>query len=435
MKQIFILATATILFVACNSNQTEMKEYKLAKSYFAELDSLCSIDNGELWGMNLYGPTMLVNPETRLIIANRQDKSSSFVEHDGVFVGHFPEDMNIANTFIDWQGEPWTMVMWNALSMDDKFARNKLLMHESWHRIQKEIDIQPITTNNTHLDELQGSILLKLEFMALQRGLIVTDSTKIHEHLKNAYILRKFRQTLFPGNNENMFELHEGMPEYTGFKLCGLHDSVASKVVTKQLHLALEKDGLANSFAYLSGPAYGYIFDKLSIKWILKVRQGADLQQIVSSIIQSEDIPSDSSSLKMLVSEIVKTYDAQLFIESETKKFEAQQKLVAEYKQKIMESSHLIIPNSNVNMSYNPQEKLIGVENGVIYKTARLTAEWGILEVRNGIFRSNDWQNFIIPSPKIIDANPIKETDYDLTLNKGWQIVKITEGKFTLKQN
>ncbi len=38
----------------------EIKDINLAKSYFSELDSLCKLDNGNLWGINLYGATMFV---------------------------------------------------------------------------------------------------------------------------------------------------------------------------------------------------------------------------------------------------------------------------------------------------------------------------------------------------------------------------------------
>jgi len=70
------------------------------------------------------------------------------------------------------------------------------------------------------------------------------------------------------------------------------------------------------------------------------------------------------------------------------------------YKEKIISGSQLIIRNNNLEFTYNPQEKLIEIDNGVIYKTMYLIGEWGILDVKNGIYRSNDWQIFIIPAPK-----------------------------------
>jgi hypothetical protein len=57
----------------------ELSELKLAKSYFKELDSLCNIDNGDLWGVNLYGASMFVFPENRLIINNETDNDERLV--------------------------------------------------------------------------------------------------------------------------------------------------------------------------------------------------------------------------------------------------------------------------------------------------------------------------------------------------------------------
>ncbi len=55
--------------------------------------------------------------------------------------------------------------------------------------------------------------------------------------------------------------------------------------------------------------------------------------------------------------------------------------------------------------------------------------------IRNGIFRSNDWQVYIVPAPRTANSGTINETDYDLLLNNGWHVVKIKEGKYTLKKN
>ena len=159
-KHNLILLAIIILIPMAKISAQESLDYKLVKSYFFELDSLCSIDNGKLWGVKLYGPTMLVNPETRLIIANQPDKNNKLIENEEVFIGTLPENINVANTSFNWNGVDWTMVMWSAIPQHDKYSRDKLLIHESWHRVQNEIGLTSTTSQNTHLDELQGSILI-----------------------------------------------------------------------------------------------------------------------------------------------------------------------------------------------------------------------------------------------------------------------------------
>jgi len=406
-------------------------DYALAKSYFTEMDSLCSIDNGKLWGIKLYGPTMLVIPESRTIIANQQDNEGKLSEQEGVFIGKLPENINIANYAIDWRGEKWTMVMWNALSQDDSFSRNKLLIHESWHRIQGKIGISPVMTSNVHLDGLQGSILIKLELRVLSKALVSENISDKKAALKDALIIRKYRQKLFPGNNENEFERHEGMPEYTGYKLCGLNENMIPKVIAKQLDLAESKDGFANSFAYLTGPAYVFLFDDLNIEWLKQIIEGKSLTEIAENVVLVV-IPSDTLQFKALIEKTGSKYDYETLIKNETEKYEKQKKLINIYKEKIIKGNQLIIRNNNLKFKFNPQEKLIPIDNGVVYKTMRLVGEWGILEVKNGIYRSNYWQVFIVSAPKSLNLEIINEDDYVLTLNKGWKIVEIKEGKYTL---
>jgi hypothetical protein len=426
---IAILTIQTMLPV--NIKAQEGNDYALAKSYFSELDSLCSIDNGKLWGINLYGPTMLVIPESRTIIANQQDNEGKLSEQEAVFIGKLPKNINIANYSIDWSGEKWTMVMWNAISQNDPYSRNKLLIHESWHRIQDKIGISPVMTSNLHLDELQGSILIKLELRALSKALVSENIPDKKAALKDASIIRKYRQKIFPGNNENEFERHEGMPEYTGYKLCGLNENIIPKIIAKQLDLAENKDGFANSFAYLTGPAYGFLFDDLNIEWRKQIIDGKSLTEIAENVVLA-DMPSDTLQFKALIEKTGSHYDYETLIKNETEKYEKQKKLTNIYKEKIINGNQLIIRNNNLKFTFNPQEKLIPIDNGVVYKTMRLVGEWGVLEVKDGIYRSNDWQVFIVSAPKSSNSEIMNEDDYELTLNKGWKIIEIKEGKYTL---
>jgi hypothetical protein len=427
-----IIILVTIFLFQTTSGQ-EVNYMKKAKEYFKEIDSICYVDNGRLWGVNLNGPTMFVIPENKLIIANQSDKLNSLKLTDGLFNGTLPDNLGIANTALDWNGVKWTMIMWNSISENDPYSRKKLFVHESWHRIQNELGISPVMTSNSHLDELEGSILLKLEFLALKNTLLASDDDK-KSHLINALTIRKYRQLKHPKNNENMFERHEGMAEYTGFKLCGLDQNIIPKVIAKQLELSINKDGFANSFAYITGPAYGFILDGFSANWLEKILEGKSIPEIAYQIINTE-ISSDTLELKTQLNEIIRFYDAEVIVKNETEKFEQQHELVNEYRQKFILGERLIIPNNNVNFTFNPQEKLIALEDGVVYKTMRLIGEWGILEVSNGIFRSNDWTYFMTSAPHDTKSGTIVQPDYKLILNEDWEIISLKGGKYTLKKH
>lgn len=114
----------------------------LAEKYFSELKEILDIDNGNLWGINLYGPIMFVDPETREVIANKQTKDSSFTKKGNVYYGVLPKEINIANTARDYKDELWTFVKWNNNLLSET-ERNILLIHECWHRIQSQIGLPP----------------------------------------------------------------------------------------------------------------------------------------------------------------------------------------------------------------------------------------------------------------------------------------------------
>jgi len=432
------LMFSIVLVVVLNTGLVKgqgANEISTAESYFNELSSLCNLDNRSLWGINLYGATMFVFPDSRIIIANEPDNKGVLVKKENLYIGKLPEDFNIANTSFQWNGKNWTMINWDAIPETDKYSRGKLLIHESWHRNQKEIGILPVMTANTHLDEFQGSILLKLEFIALSHALKAEEEADKTNHLYNALIIRQYRHSLFPGNNEDLFELHEGMAEYTGLKLCGIDKKLLPAVAAKQLEMAMDKEGFANSFAYLTGPAYGVLFDELSDSWINNVKTGTVLPVIGSQIVD-KNISCDTLQLKDNVANLITQYEAEELIKKETGKFENQKQLADFYSNRFLKEDVLIIKNNNIQFSFNPQEKLIPVENGVVYRTMRLVGEWGIAEIKNGIFRSNDWQIFLLPAPVSgMEGSTINEEDYTLYLNDGWKVTKIKDGKFTLIKN
>lgn len=431
---ISILLFGFISAVAISVHAQNSKEVEQSKVYFKQLDSICRQDNGILWGINLYGPTMIIIPDSRQIIANQQDNNKKLTEWNNVFIGKLPETINISNTSLNWDGENWTMVSWDAIPENDRFSRNKLFVHESWHRAQNEIGIIPVLSSNSHLDNLQGSILLKLEFTILMQAYLVNEKSDKAALLNDALTVRHYRQLLFPDNNENQFERHEGMAEYTGFKLCGLSSDILKKVMAKQLELSINKDGFTNSFAYMSGPAYGFLFDELTTNWVAEIIAGKSLPDVGLSITGNQPI-NDSLILKKEVKIITNKYNAEKLIISETEKFKIRNKLKDEYIQRFSNGDQLIIPNNNINFSYNPHETLIPIDNiGVVYKTMRLVGDWGILEVNNGILRTNDWKAFIIDAPKSNQYGTIIEPSYKLGLKDGWSIIRIKEGKFTFRK-
>ena len=143
----------------------------LAQKYFQEARAICEQDKGKLWGHSLCGPMIFFEPRMRMVVANQSDAKGRLTKRGDLFVGRLPDDVNGANTAISWAGVRWSMIFWQFLS-DDQFDRDRLMIHESFHRIQDELGLPMSSPPNNHLDFMQGRIWLQLEWRALSRALL-----------------------------------------------------------------------------------------------------------------------------------------------------------------------------------------------------------------------------------------------------------------------
>ena len=434
VSKLVIVVTSLLCFSGCMSKQTHF-EFNAVKEMFNDVDSLCKLDDGKLWGVNLYGPILLVSSNDRSVIANMPDNEGFLREKDGLYFGQLPDAINIANTATTWGGVEWAMINWASLQNKVSYKNSNLIIHESWHREQEEIGVKSVMSTNVHLDEEFGIILMKLELVALKNTLEFKKG--FNSDLNNALFIRKYRQLSFPENNEDDFERHEGMAEYTGLKLCGIDTSKVYGELVKYVNSALAKDGYRNSFAYFTGPAYGFIFDRLYPNWLQQIKEGRSITEIA---LQHNDVDfqeDDSVKLQAKLLSIVENYNAASMVNDVKEKSKKNKELAEYYEQKLFGNNQLIIQNQNTSFTFNPNEKLILVRDGVVYKTFRLTDDWGTLEVSEGIYRANNGSVYVTSAPKQLFSEhdkPIEWDGYKLILNKGYSIVEVEEGKFSINK-
>jgi len=168
-------AIGALVFVTIPSillAQTSPIDVQYARSYFAEFDQLGHTDGGNLWGRSLNGPVLFVDPVTRTLVANMPDLEGLLRPTGGLWTGILPTDMNVANTATEMGGRRWSMVIWPV--SDSRYSRRRLLLHESFHRIQNELGIGSPDRANAHLGTVDGRIWTKLEWRALTEALLRT---------------------------------------------------------------------------------------------------------------------------------------------------------------------------------------------------------------------------------------------------------------------
>jgi hypothetical protein len=194
----------------------------------------------------------LINRDTRKIIANEPDNAGKLTKQGHYYVGYLPQDMNIANTAVDWNGKRWTMVILPLPGTKEE--RLNILMHESFHRIQPLIGFVSLTEiQSKHLDTKEGRIYLKLELEALKKAF---SSDNPEKNMKDALLFRQYRYQLFSEAKEaeNSLEMIEGIAEYTGSILSGRSDSEMKNYFTAGIDRFYGNPTFVRSFPYYTIP-------------------------------------------------------------------------------------------------------------------------------------------------------------------------------------
>jgi len=416
------LVASLLVFVTASPAQSRSIDTKLAAQYFQQLKQTSARDGGKTWGVALYGPMMFVDPRSGNIVTNQADLEHKLVPEGGVFVGTLPREISPANTAIDWAGVHWTMVMWPV--SDFRQPRERLLLHECFHRIQEKLGLPARDAVNAHLDTLNGRIWIQMEWRALERALRQTGAGR-QAAIGDALLFRTYRRSLFPdsANNENALELNEGLAEYTGVKLSSTdlqETAVRANLVLRQ---ARNNPTFARSFAYISGPAYGALLDLSGRPWRVTAKSSSDLGLLLQQRYGIRINVSEAAARAALSS-----YEGEEIVRIETQQEQRRKQQIAEARTKFLEKPVLILSlTADVNYSYDPNN-VIGIDaSNTVYPTLRLVDAWGVLTVDNGAWLERDASGHLmrarVPAPTDLAARPLKGEGWSLELANGWEVI------------
>src|ERR1700743_1363782 len=131
----------------------------MMENYFREIQDVCRGEDAQLWGRPLYGPILLVEPQTRKLFANRPDSLGLLLPYRSIYAGILPKNVGLGNTATEWSGIKWTMVILPLPNKTD--PRINLMVHELFHRVQDSLGLPARNTNNPHLDTRDGRLYLR----------------------------------------------------------------------------------------------------------------------------------------------------------------------------------------------------------------------------------------------------------------------------------
>jgi hypothetical protein len=392
-----------------------------ASRWFAEFDSLCAQDGGALWGVSFCGPMLVVDPGTRQVVANRADPEHVLKAQGGVFVGDLPAGLPIANTAVEWQGIRWTMIMWWSLGAKQR-SRLRLMGHECFHRMQPQLGLESSGALAEHLDTAGGRFWMQLEWNALQQAMLAEGAAR-RTAIADALAFRAARRARFPeaADREVPLEINEGVAEYSGMRLAGYSNADVVKAVTAK---RADETGFVRSFAYVSGPLYGFLLDGASDDWRKHLTPKTDLAAAlaVAMRIASTAIPNTAAA-EGDAEERAAAYGGAALRAAEDGRETERQAQLATWRAALVDGPVLVVDLKLVKSgSFDPGKVFPFGDKQTVYTTRDLEAEWGLLTVREGAILedSNTMQGRVAVSGS--DTDRSKGIGWTLQVAAGWRI-------------
>jgi hypothetical protein len=413
---VFFLYSVSFLLAQDDSTGKDRFAY-----YFQEVKAAIAAKSS-LWDTNFYGPILLVDPRTRVVTANYPDAMGILQQQGNVFTGVLPTGINIANYVIQWNGRRWAMIMTNLIP-SQKEDRINLLAHELFHRVQDSLGIQIEVADNQHLDQKDGRIYLRLELEALRKAILAREKKVIRSHLFHAFCFRMYRYRLFPQaeKSEHHLEMNEGITEYTGLIIDNRKPSEARlKLARKIESLQTSAVSFVRNFAYGTIPVYGYLLAQHQPNWNKAVRTDTLLYRFFMLRFGIRLPTLESSRIQMMA----KAYQGDSIVQQETQREERIQILKREYRSKLIQQPHLVIPCTSLRFTANTGAQLSLDGIGTIYQSFfSATDVWGSLLVeKGGVLVYAGKEKLHIGPVLSIEGNTIKGADWVLNLKEGYRI-------------
>ena len=373
---------------------------------FAEARAVCRADGGALWGVDLYTPVLLVDPETRTIHADRKGASDALRLDGDLFTGVLPGAVNIANTATEWDGERWAMLMLPLPR--DPVKRRALLVHESWHGVQEALGLPARSPAPAHLDSEDGRVFMRLEWRALAAALDADDDAARRQAVADALTFRVTRRGIAGegASDEQALEMNEGLAEYTGLRLSG---GDARALAGAALAGAERGTSFVRSFAYASGPAYGLLLDEAAPDWRPGLKGTDDLGDLLAAGLGLRAGDAASAEAR---------YGGDAIRSEEARRAEQMRVVAAAWTAKLVDGPRLRLPFRSMQIAFDPGKIIALPPHGSVYPTLRVVEAWGVLEVRDGALIDDNWSGVVVVAPPSADA--VEGPGWTLALNPGW---------------
>lgn len=412
------LPVASLLVAALPASAQSAIDTTLAREYVSEVRALAARTD-TLWKVRTLGALLFVEPRTRQVVASQADSAGLLLAQGALFVGTLPDALPIANTAVTLGGTRYAMLMWPLPA--DRGARVRLLLHESFHRVQDQLRLPAANPSNVHLGTTAARIWTRLEWRALAEALLRSGTQRV-QALSDALAFRAMRLRTYPQaqSEEQALLLNEGLAEYNGWASSGEADSLLARRVALAMLARERQESLVRSFAYASGPAYGVLLDGSGMAWRPQLNAGSDLAELLR--VAYPTVRVDTTRMLQRSER-----HGGLLIRAEENEMDARRAETERgHRARLVEQPVVRIPTTDsLSYSFNPNDAFPLAGHGTVYGSGQFTDVWGTLRVaRNGVLLKHGSGmpgEVVVPGPAA-DRPSLSNGSWTLTLAPGWTL-------------
>ena len=427
----WIFFSVFLLIVNCKGDNTDSYfTTEMASKYLKSIEAICNLDNGNLWGKNLFGPIMFVDRTSRKIIANQPDKDGILKEKNGLYTGLYPKELIISNTPVTFGGSLFAMTP--LPPEEDDYKIKSQTIHSLFHRFQKISGTITTGYNTNNMDEREARLWIKLEWKALRKALN-SEGEERQLSVRDALIFRGANRELYQkyANDENRFESYEGLATFTYTLLCTSSCEDYKSRLFENLDRVYSMESYSRSYGFIHGALYasllhdkGYDFRKIqtcnfdlgnAVKELYNIELPNICRDVAGSLAVNYDIASVNKEEELRLNEIKESIHKQIstFTEKPVVFLE-------------LESPYFDFEPEDIH----PMDTL-----GTLYSSMRVSDNWGKLSVdRGGCLVSNNLKYIRITAKGFMEEkNHISGEGWLIILNNDWELVHVDQNYFVRK--
>jgi hypothetical protein len=375
-----------------------------AAEFFKEAQALCERDGGRLWGVSICAPLVIGDARTQTFATSQPPPDAPR-----------PRLIGLLNGPIQWGDTRWAAMIWDTLAPKMPRAGGAMLVHESFHIVQRRLGLAVETVSAEHLDSLDGRYWMRLEWRALARALRESGQPRALA-IREALAFRQARHARFPDNveSERALDINEGLASYTQAVLPVQSEADAIASALDELTAAEGGESFVRTFAYASGPAYGLLLDAASPGWTRKVRASDDPAALLMRALGVQPAADAAAAAAR--------YGGAELRAAEEQREQQRQARIAELRRQFVDGPVLVMPGGGGGLS-NSMGAVVIPDAGTVYFGAyRMSGEWGTLEADKGVLVTSDGRLRRLPAPVRRDETTISGDGWTLKVARGWVV-------------